>query len=245
MYKRLTLPIFIAILALAALALAAEWWEKKPYAQWNDKEVERMLDNSPWGKVHAVTIMPDTEPATRTFESTGGGDLEREKRNLFHLHFLSAKPVRMAIARQIMLATKEGVPDAAAIDRFVQQGDDKHIVISMTLSSVPKGLSSVRGYWSSLLNLSTTNLTANTALATKTGKRVYLVRYDKPGQDGMGAKYYFSRYMKDGSPLVTENDKEVRFETIVPLNESGTTREDRVWMQFDVRKMVFEGKLEI
>ena len=71
----------------------------------------------------------------------------------------------------------------------------------------------------------------------------------------MGAKYYFPRKLPDGTPLVTPADKEIRFETMITLNE-GTTltgdqlgveieREDRIWMQFDLRKMVFEGKLEI
>lgn len=240
--------------ACAGLLMAAEWWEKKPYSQWSAKEVQRMLDNSPWGKVHAVTIMNPTFTGTRDFRTTGSGDLEREKQNLFHLHFLTAKPIRMALARRQMLGNKAQA-DTAELERFVAQSSDKYLILALTLSSIPKGISSESGYLSALLKLSTPELTTNTFLATKTGKRVYLVRYDPPGRDGLGAKYYFPRFMEDGRPFVTVDDGEVRFETYLTLVESGTAsgtpgefenqRTDRIWMQFDLRKMVFEGKLEI
>lgn len=254
MHKREFLATLAAACACAGLLMAAEWWEKKPYSQWSAKEVQRMLDNSPWGKVHAVTIMNPTFTGTRDFRTTGSGDLEREKQNLFHLHFLTAKPIRMALARRQMLESKVQI-STPELERFVAQSSDQYLIVALTLSSVPRGISSESGYLSALLKLSTPDLTTNTFLATKTGKRVYLVRYDPPGRDGLGAKYYFPRLMEDGRPFVTVDDGEVRFETYVTLVESGTAsgtpgefenqRTDRIWMQFDLRKMVFEGKLEI
>jgi len=254
MNKRATSIAPLAVLLLAGLLMAAEWWEKKPYTQWSDKEVKRMLDNSPWGKVHTVTIMNPTATGARTFESIGSGDLEREKRNLFHINFLTAKPIRMAIARRAMLA-REGEADLAALQRFIDQESEEYLILLLTVNSVPEGASSARGYWTALMKLSTPNLISNTFLATKSGKRVYLTRYDAPGQDGLGAKYYFPRKMEDGTPFLTIDDREVRFETMISLIESGNfsatpgegdvERSDRIWMQFDLRKMVFDGKLEI
>ena len=88
MAKPGTAPAVLTILLATGLAVAAEWWEKKPYTQWSDKEVQRMIDNSPWGKVHTVTIMNPTTTGDRSYQTVGSGDLEREKKNLFHLHFL-------------------------------------------------------------------------------------------------------------------------------------------------------------
>ncbi len=102
MAKPGTAPAVLTILLATGLAVAAEWWEKKPYTQWSDKEVQRMIDNSPWGKVHTVTIMNPTTTGDRSYQTVGSGDLEREKKNLFHLHFLTAKPIRLAIARRLM-----------------------------------------------------------------------------------------------------------------------------------------------
>jgi hypothetical protein len=254
MHKRKALCALVGAAVSAGLLMAAEWWEKKPYTEWGAKDVQRMLDNSPWGKVHTVTIMNPTATGTPSFETIGSGDLEREKRNLFHMHFLTAKPIRMAVARQTMLAG-QGQIDPASLQRFVEQSDNEHLVLAMTISAIPEGASSARGYWTSLMKLSTPSLASTTFLATKTGKRVYLTRYDPPGKDGLGAKFYFPRTTEDGRPFVTAEDREVRFETMISLIESGSfsgtpgevenERTERIWMQFDLRKMIFDGKLEI
>jgi hypothetical protein len=38
-------------------------------------------------------------------------------------------------------------------------------------------------------------------------------RYDAPGLDQLGAKFYFSKILPDGSALVGPGDKELRFES--------------------------------
>ncbi len=124
----------------------------------------------------------------------------------------------------------------------------------MVLSSEPPGANSQNGYISALMKLRTTDLTHNTSLTTDTGKGVFLVRYDPPGQDDLWAKYYFPRNLPDGNPLLSQRDKEIRFETSITLLEdaqpafqsgSASQRTDRIWMQFNLRKMIFEGRLEI
>ena len=255
MAKPGTAPTALAILLAAGLAVAAEWWEKKPYTQWSDKEVQRMMDNSPWGKIHTVTIMNPMTTGDRSYRTVGSGDLEREKKNLFHLHFLTAKPIRLAIVRKMTLA-KDARIENAVLERFIAQTDERNIIVLMSLTAVPEGSSSFSGYRATLMKLSTPALITNTFLATKTGKRVYLTRYEPPGPDGLGARFYFPRLMEDGTPFASIGDTEVRFETAITLTESGTfsgipgtaeenERTDRIWMQFDLGKMLFEGKLEI
>jgi len=227
---------FIASLAFAGLLLAKDWWIGKQYQAWTERDVKRMLDDSPWGKVHTVALVGAMSDSPRTFESTGRGDLEREKQVSFHIRFLTARPIRMAIARDAMLSKGVAI-SAEAAEAFVQQVDDNHIVVALTLSAIPPTNRAVSEFWSSLLRLSTPALATNTLLATRSGKRMYLTRYERSGEDGAGAKYYFSRRLEDGTPLIQPGEKEVRFETVV-----GSAR---VWMQFDPRQMVFEGKLEI
>jgi len=246
--------IVCSVVVLSGIAWPKDWWDKKQYTEWTAKEAARMLNDSPWGKIHIITIMNPTFTGTKSFATIGSGDLEREKRNLFHLHFLTAKPIRMAIARNAMLQSRDNI-ERERLRKTVEQSSGQSIVIGMTLSSDPPGTSSISGYLSALLKLTTPALTANTTLATDTGKKVFLSRYDPPGKDGLGAKYYFPRTLPNGAPLVTPADKEIRFETVVTLNEGATLtgdklgvekeREDRIWMQFDLRKMIFEGKLEI
>src|ERR1700751_1695907 len=44
-----------AVFAIAALALAAsDPWKSKSYQQWDEKDVKKVLDDSPWAKVTQV-----------------------------------------------------------------------------------------------------------------------------------------------------------------------------------------------
>jgi hypothetical protein len=248
------LLILIGVMTIGT-AFAAEWWEKKHYSEWSSKQAQKMLDDSPWGKIHRVTIINPTHFGERNFNSIGGGDLEREKHILFHIRFLTAKPIRMAIARQMMLEHKNEA-DVALLDRFVQQGDPKYLVVAMALSSKPKGTSSASNFWTALVSLKTSDLASNTFMSTKSGKRVYLSSYLPPQGNGLGARFLFSRLLSDGTTLVTADDEELRFETVIPSRklslERGTgqtlpkevERTDKVWGVFKLKKMRFQGKLE-
>jgi hypothetical protein len=46
---RRRLPVTIGSWLLAGVALiAADFWEERPFTEWSDKDVEKMLTDSPW-----------------------------------------------------------------------------------------------------------------------------------------------------------------------------------------------------
>src|SRR4029453_17650322 len=49
MYRRASL---IVVLLSSVLVRAADkdFWDTKPYSEWNDKEVEKLLKHSPWSR---------------------------------------------------------------------------------------------------------------------------------------------------------------------------------------------------
>ncbi len=57
MYRRASL---IVVLLSSVLVWAADkdFWDTKPYSEWNDKEVEKLLKNSPWSR--SVTLSMGT-----------------------------------------------------------------------------------------------------------------------------------------------------------------------------------------
>ncbi len=59
MKNRAVLLSLLILFGVAAL-LAADFWKTKKYTEWNDKEVQLMMTNSPWAK-------------KTSFEMTGGG----------------------------------------------------------------------------------------------------------------------------------------------------------------------------
>jgi hypothetical protein len=60
----------IAVCFAVSAASAAEFWENKPFLEWSDREVERMLTDSPWTGLVALPL-PNRGPVPT--EDGGGG----------------------------------------------------------------------------------------------------------------------------------------------------------------------------
>ena len=81
----------------------------------------------------------------------------------------------------------------------------------------------------------TADLQKNVYLERKDGKKLYLMEYRPPVEDGMGAKFVFPR-MFEGQPFLTENDS-VRF--VAQVNEKM-----KLNTRYKVSEMMYDGKLE-
>jgi hypothetical protein len=51
-------PLLGFLLALAGLLAADEGWRGKPYTEWTGKEVEDVLDHSPWVRQLTLVVLP-------------------------------------------------------------------------------------------------------------------------------------------------------------------------------------------
>ncbi|HKS80724.1 MAG TPA: hypothetical protein VJR23_04405 [Candidatus Acidoferrales bacterium] len=62
---------FLAVALFAAICWAGgDPWKDKPYAQWDDKDIQHVLSNSPW--VRNVTVSAAWEPASSESGGMGG-----------------------------------------------------------------------------------------------------------------------------------------------------------------------------
>ena len=139
MMRRFYGVLGVWVLASAAL-LAADFWEDKDFTTWSDKQVEKMLTDSPWSRKVSIRI-PNTLLARRVGGLSGGrvgsgggvgragggggaggagagnlgggGFMPPPRRTQFPLRWLSALPVKQAMVR-------EGVAGAAPIPADAQ-----------------------------------------------------------------------------------------------------------------------------
>ena len=105
---RKTLPIVsLWFLGCAALA-AADFWESKPFLEWSDKEVEKLLADSPWAALIAVPL-PNRGPVPTADTGGGRGGGGRggaegfgpgPQRARLTISWRSALPLKEAAARQ-------------------------------------------------------------------------------------------------------------------------------------------------
>ena len=72
-----TLTGTIGVWLLAAVAVvAADFWEEKAFTAWSDKEVEKMLTDSPWAKQQRIVLGTLSEAPETPVVSRGGHFLD-------------------------------------------------------------------------------------------------------------------------------------------------------------------------
>jgi len=235
----------LAVLMFACLALAQN---QKPWTEWTKKDVDKTLNDSAWGQTQteggsgasqstsgAVTQVAAPRASDRELSRQGeSGEGKPVAYVKYHVRFLSAKPVRAAFARLVLLAKAE--PDQALttqLQGFIDRDFSDYIVVSV---GVEVGDQKMAGPIMQAFSAANSEALQKTVyLERKDGKKLFLMDYRPPVEDGMGAKFIFKRAV-DGQPFLSENDS-VRF--VAQLNER---------MKLDTRyklsNMLYDGKLE-
>jgi hypothetical protein len=70
--KKLRLLFIVPISLLISFLYGADFWEKKQYTEWSEKEVKKMLSDSPWAK--GVIVAP--QAPERSGDELGPGGIE-------------------------------------------------------------------------------------------------------------------------------------------------------------------------
>lgn len=236
--KHTSVFTIVALFLILPLSTSAQW-QKKPYTEWSEREAQKVLNDSPWGRTQAfsspVTLfrdMPNRGPAA---EAGRSGPPNATHIN-FRIRFLSARPIRQAISRMLEIKQKEMTDELAAHLKSFMAGEFvEYIVITVSCDAQDAG-ANVQEAQSLLYTRGTANLKNNTFLEIKGGKRLFLQEFQPPRQDGVGARFIFPRLV-DGNPFITPESEEIRFFTELSSNY----RLDR---RYKVKDMMFEGKLE-
>lgn len=241
--------IAITLSFVFALSAAAGAQKKmKPWTEWSEKEVNKMLNDSPWGQTQTETDTSEMfySPSAgrggvnRPLDNQAGsgandrsiqGALNQATNIHYRIRLLTAKPIRQALARRAQLQNPQLVEQLKA---FAEQSTDQFIVVAVDYDSTDRRFS---GPAMQIFNSANTGaLKNNTYLENKDGKRVFLQEYIAPINDGMGAKFVFARTL-DNEPFVTEKSGYLRFYSEIAKNI-------KLNMRFKISDMIYDGKLE-
>jgi len=235
---RKTLTCLAAVVCLASLTAAAEdFWVKKQYTEWSEKECRKMLEDSPWARqwINSVVL-------NRISDATQGTAREAHPEVRFTFQLRSALPIRQALVRQGQLArgydqmTEE---QKKAFDQEAQQflsarSPDKVVVYVEYSSNEQTLLRDVTRDWKIQ---TTAKLKGITYLAGAKRLRAPLEEYIPPRGDSPVFQLVFPRTV-EGRPIVGPEDKSLQLQLINPLPSGG-----QIIVDFKVKKMVVDGEL--
>jgi hypothetical protein len=241
--------VICSILLLFAVTASAQ--KTKPWTEWSAKDAEKVLNDSAWGQTQTEQDSSSQPSSTSAITQTTAAK-ENQVRNAdaaknvesgetkapamavhYRVRLLSAKPIRAAFVRMIEI---QGAPPekVAQLRTFVDRDFGDYIVVTITVDGTDRKRMGV--VMSEITNVDAEALKATTYLERKDGKRVALMEYRAPVQDGLGAKFVFPR-MVDGKPFLLADSGEVRFAT-----EAG--KAVKISKRFKVSEMMYDGKLE-
>lgn len=231
----------------------------KSWLEWAKKDAEKMLNDSAWGQTQTETdtsemfFTPTTAGTSSVGQSAGGrSTTTSDQRTInnnradrgatnqavsvnYHIRFLSAKPIRQAIVRMIELQ-KENVNEqfSEQLRTYVDYDFSQFIVVAVTFDSPDARFS---GPALQAFNSATAEtLKSKCYLESKDGKRLFLMDYRIPSEDGLGAKFVFPRNV-DGKPFLNAESGNVRFYCEL-------TDKIKLNMKYKLSDMVYDGKLE-
>ena len=249
-----------AAVLLGLIATAAVSAQKKSVA-WMElprKDAEKILNDSPWSQTQIDTDVSEmfysptragTASAARSPATTAQVGNQQSINNnradrgavnqavsiKYRICFLSAKPVREAFAK-VVLSTQRQADDqlVTRLQSFVDRDFSPYIVIAVSVEANDARFSAPI---MQAINSATTGTLKNAAyLEREDGKRLFLISYLPPIQDGLGAKFVFPR-TENGAFFLNGQSDTVRF--VAEFNDSF-----KLNMRFKVASMMFDDKLE-
>jgi len=228
-----------------------------PWMEMSRKDAEKLLADSPWSQTQVDTDTSEmffsptrggaASPGRSTAASTATGQSSinnnRADRGAvnqaievkYRICFLSAKPIREAMARMVLAGQRE--PDADLISQlraFVDRDFSPYIVIAVSIDSSDQRF---LGPIMQQINSAAAGTLKNKAyLETPDGKRLFLSDYKTPIADGLGAKFIFPR-RPNGEEFLKADTTAVRF--VAEFSDSF-----KLNMRFKVSDMIYDNKRE-
>jgi hypothetical protein len=222
--------------------------KQKPWTEWSKKDVDKVLTDSAWGQTQseggsqqpsssegAITQVASSGASNRQLSRQGESGEGRPSGVVkYHVRFLSAKPVRAAFARMVLLSKPQADEALTTqLQAFIDREIADYIVVSV---GIEVGDEKMAAPLMRAFSVATTeDLQKNVYLERKDGKKLYLMEYRAPVADGMGAKFIFPRAV-EGKPFLSESDS-VRFSA--QLNERM-----KLNTRYKLSEMLYDGKLE-
>ncbi len=233
----------LLLLAAASLLTAADFWLAKPYTEWSDKELQKLMTDSPWAKTVTITpiVLPtaggDAPPPSRDLSSGkgggkgggGGGGQTAAATQTYIIHFMSGVPMKQG-AQKIRLG-KEAASSAESRALIEREEKEYIVVVSVAASSTGRG----GGHGKSSLSSDALKqaMTECTLASKEKGSRTPTSVQMREGVNGGVDAFLF--FPRNDPFTINDGDVEVAFKF------AGST----IKQKFHLREMVFNGKLEM
>lgn len=257
---RVTLRFLVAV-ALTIASFAQGPWVKKDWKQWSKDDCKKVLEDSPWAQRWSQSTSKMANFATPRGGTQGVGS-ESEVGVYYVVQFRSARPIREAVVRQLLIANQYDLMDPEKKDvlrkqteGFLNRTYDDVIVVHVTYgSNVQEYDRDLAAFWQT--HYSEGTVPQEAFLDAPRGQKVAPIRLISPKGGAQEFELIFPRVV-EGKPLLEPGDKAIAVEFLSPSLGGGTSSipagnvtssvrgvdSARVFAEFKVDKMMLNGQL--
>jgi hypothetical protein len=242
------LGIFVALTVAVSALVAADFWEKKRYTDWDEMEIQKLMTDSPWCKSFSVYLKGFSgggRGGGGGMSGGGGGGGGRGGRGggggagggegggemggggggasglPVAMRWRSALPVRQALVRYAELRKVPASPNTT--DSLVRPAQ----VYAIEIEGLPE----------KAVTETPDDLKARTEMRIKNLPPIQALEVRKEQQRGRVALYLLFPKAQNGAHVIAEGDNEV--EIFLQLETGKVSR------KFKVKDMLFDGKPEL
>ena len=249
---------FLLTIVLATAIFAQGPWAKKDWKQWSKDDCKKVLEDSPWAQRWTQSNNKVADFAMRT-QGTAGVGSESELQVYYVVQFRSARPVREAVVRQVLIANQYDLLEPEKkeamrkqTDGFLNRSYDDVIVVHVTYGcNVTEYNRELATFWQT--HYSEGTVPQEAFLDGPRGQKVAPVRMVSPKGGAQEFELIFPRVV-EGKPLLEPGDKTIGVEFFSPSvgrvvspssqpDQPGQIPASRVFMEFKVDKMALNGQL--
>jgi len=239
--------IFSALLLTSSALLAENYWLKNDWHRWSKSDCERMLNDSPWSQVWGIgrSNLNHTLAASSGRSRLGVAG-EQQEAVVYYVQFMSAPPVREALAREDELSKKydrmnereqKAFDDTLTQKYFARDFSTViavHVIYDSNIEPFERQLAQV---WQSYPENSVPELTD---LILEDGRRILPTRFisQKSGKDEFDLE--FPRFI-DGKPIINPHDKTLALEFYHPGIQDFPRK--HAYIAFSIPKMLVNNEL--
>jgi hypothetical protein len=247
-FKRHPTVFFLCLTAVPLFA--AKFWEEKDYTSWSDKDCREMLTKSPWAYTNSFGEVPPIGSQTGGIDSRSQGTGaptwgEAESTQVFEFRFLTAKPIRMALARLQLLQRPGNAALLEEVKKYVDAPPEKDIVIQVTYRTFPPGSSAVHDIHSYFIGANLADFRTTTYLASDKAGMISLAAYLGPAPNRSNPSFVFPRLNDKGEPLFTGDEKSISFRSTLQPTVGGLRKKYDIFFKMNPKQMKFQNQFTL
>jgi hypothetical protein len=238
-----TTVIILSFMLFATSALIAQ--NTKPWIEWSMKDTTKILNDSAWAQTQLETKEASGESSAITNTGSSRNMIPKDASKdspgaitsyiKYYIRLLSAKPVRQAVVRKLMLDTPQmDAQRQEQLKGFADAASTDFIVVAVVAEAKDRSLggAALQAFKSATLE----SLKSATYLERRDGQKIELADFKAPIADGLGAKFVFPRLLNN-QPFLDAGSGQLRFFCQLSKNIKLEAR-------YKVADMMYDGKLE-